>query len=119
MVGLWRLMRVRPAPAPEGVSLDEAIRVAGWDAWAAGHRLRVLDVAPDPGHAGADLTLVEVVEGRWAGVRLVQVIDASPNAAGVHERHAIAVPRSCRTARDAIAATWGLPAAVYRPERHT
>jgi hypothetical protein len=99
--------------------LDTEIRAVGWDAWSAGHRLRVLDVAADPGHAGADVTLFEVAAGRWTGTRLVQVIDASPNTAGVHERHGLPVPPWCASAVEAVAATWGLTPAEYTPERHT
>jgi hypothetical protein len=120
---IWWLTRGRSAPgtvrAQREPNLAQEIRVAGWDSWAAEHRLRVLDIAPDPGHPGADITLFEVIEGRWRGARLIQVIDASPNADGVHERHALPVPASCRTALAAIAATWGIPAYAYHPERHT
>ena len=106
-------------PLPGRPDLDAELRAAGWDAWAAAHRLTVLDVAPDPGHQGADLTLCEITAGPWTGTRLVQVVDASPNHHGIHERHAIPVPATCRTATEAIAATWGLPADAYRPQRHT
>ncbi len=99
--------------------LEAEIRAVGWDAWAAGHRLRVLDVAADPGHLGADVTLFEVAAGRWAGTRLVQVIDASPNEAGVHERHGLPVPDWCRSAVEAVALTWGLSPNEYAPQRHT
>ncbi len=104
---------------PGRPDLDAELRAAGWDAWTAGHRLRVLDIAPDPGHPGADLTLFEVTAGRWTGTRLVQVVDASPNHLGVHERHGLPVPPSCGTALAAIAATWGLTSETYRPQRHT
>jgi hypothetical protein len=104
---------------PGRPDLNAEIRVTGWDGWAAGHRLRVLDVAADPGHPGGDLTLLEVAAGRWSGARLVQVVDASPNHLGIHERHGLPVPPTCETALDAIAATWGLTAETYRPQRHT
>ena len=99
--------------------LDRELRAVGWDAWLADHRLRVVDVAPDPGNAGADLTLYEVTAGRWTGTRLVQVIDASPDSRGLHERHALPVPATCATALEAIAATWGLTPETYHPQRHT
>ncbi len=99
--------------------LDTELRAVGWDAWLADHRLRVLDVVPDPGNAGADLTLYEVTAGRWTGTRLVQVVDASPDDRGVHERHALPVPATCATALEAVAATWGLTPETYHPQRHT
>ena len=106
-----------PVPRP-GRDLSEEIRDTGWDAFLAATPMRRLHQAPDPGHPGADAVLYEVTSGPWAGERVLQVIDASPED-GINHRVGIPVGRDHTNAGTALADTWGLAPEQYQPLRHT
>lgn len=104
--------------APAGRDLSEEIRDTGWDAFLAATPMRLIHHAPDPGHPGADVVLYEITAGQWAGERVLQVIDASPEG-GINHRVGIPVGRDHTDAGTALADTWGLDPEQYQPTRHT
>ena len=111
---------VAPAPSVReaGRDLADEIHDTGWDAFLAATPARLIDQAPDPGHPGADATLYELTAGPWAGERVLQVIDASPED-GINRRVGIPVGRDHTDAGTALADTWGLAPEQYQPLRHT
>lgn len=111
---------VAPSPSVReaGRDLADEIHDTGWDAFLAATPARLIHQAPDPGHPGADATLYELTAGPWAGERVLQVIDASPED-GINRRVGIPVGRDHTNAARALADTWGLDPEQYQPLRHT
>jgi hypothetical protein len=59
--------------------------------------------------------------GRTAGepIRMVEVVNATLEEDGSSRHHLLRVPPSVRTAREAVAWTFGLGAAEYMPARES
>lgn len=52
---------------------------------------------------------------RLCSVKAVRVVNSMPEPDGSRREYVLQVPRSCRTAREAVAWTFGLEAREYRP----
>jgi len=52
---------------------------------------------------------------RWEAWAAVEVINGTPEVDGTRKRYFLQVPANMRTAREAVAWTYGLPEARYRP----
>ena len=56
---------------------------------------------------------------RWEAWAAVEVINGTPEADGTRKRYFLQVPANMRTAREAVAWTYGLPETRYRPTVRT
>ena len=56
---------------------------------------------------------------RWEAWAAVEVLNGSPEPDGTHKRYFLQVPANMRTAREAVAWTYGLPEQRYRPTVRT
>ncbi len=56
---------------------------------------------------------------RWEAWAAVEVVNGSPEPDGTHKRYFLQVPANMRTAREAVAWTYGLPEQRYRPTVRT
>jgi len=96
---------------------DEIAAAGGWDAWSAATSMQLVDSCPDPGNPGHEIRLLRVVAGPWRGNQVAEVVDASPED-GVHRRRPLVVASDATSALSAVAATFGLTADTYRPQRN-
>jgi hypothetical protein len=91
-----------------------AIERMGWDRFVIDARLQLVDTAPDPANAPNELRLYDIpAEIYGERVRVVLMVNASPDRDGSVRRYGETVPASICTAVEAQAWAWDLPASEY------
>ena len=80
----------------------------------------ILELAAVPVQADGFGTLYRIHMGRYRqSLALVHVTNSTPEPDGTRKRYFLRVPPNVRTAREAVAWTFGMRAAQYRPGRET
>jgi hypothetical protein len=84
-----------------------------------GHDRLILETGAAPVHSDEFGTLYRIPIPHGRPIALLHVTDSTPQPDGTRRRYCLRVPPDARTAREAVAWTFGLRAEDYRPIEET